>query len=127
MRKPAKFFSSAASVAVLIGSMSISATTALAAEEGAMPTPADEGKEIAFDRKKGNCLACHAIEGGVSPGTIGPPLIAMKQRFPDRKRLEGQLFDATQFNPQSPMPPYGRYHILSKDEINKVIEFLYTL
>ena len=30
------------------------------------------GQQIAFDRSKGNCLTCHAIKGGESPGTIGP-------------------------------------------------------
>ena len=32
-----------------------------------------EGKRLAFDRQKGNCLSCHLIEDGVMPGTHGPP------------------------------------------------------
>ena len=43
-----------------------------------------EGKALAFDRGKGNCLACHSIEDGELPGTLGPPLLAMKLRFPDK-------------------------------------------
>ena len=34
----------------------------------------EQGKKVAFDRKKGNCLACHMIAGGELPGNIGPPL-----------------------------------------------------
>ena len=42
------------------------------------------GKQVAFDSGKGNCLACHMIPGGESPGNIGPPLLAMG--FPSFKR-----------------------------------------
>jgi phosphatidylserine/phosphatidylglycerophosphate/cardiolipin synthase-like enzyme len=61
-------------------------TPAQAAEE--MP-----GQEIAFNNKKGNCLACHAMPGtkGEMPGSIAPPLIAMKLRFPDRAKLRAQI------------------------------------
>ena len=50
----------------------------------ANPVVADniaEGK-VTFDRKKGNCLACHMIEDGELAGNNGPPLVAMKARFP---------------------------------------------
>jgi sulfur-oxidizing protein SoxX len=30
------------------------------------------GKSLAMERNKGNCLACHRIEDGELPGTIGP-------------------------------------------------------
>ncbi len=101
-------------------------TGAATAAEGEM-SRVDEGREIAFDRKMGNCLACHQIEGGASPGNIGPPLMMMAKRFPDRARLEAQLWDATQFNPNSPMPPFGRHQALSKDQIDKIVDFLMTL
>ena len=126
MRKPAKIFSTFASAAVLFGSLAMG-SAATAAEEEATKTPAQQGKEIAFDRRKGNCLACHAMDDGVSPGNIGPPLIAMKARFPDRKRLEAQIEDATQFNANSPMPPFGRHKILSGDDISNIVDYLYTL
>ena len=44
-----------------------------------MPTYSNdiaEGKKLAFDRKKGNCLACHMIDDGELAGNSGPPLIA---------------------------------------------------
>lgn len=85
------------------------------------------GKKIAFDRKKGNCLACHAMDDGEMPGNIGPPLIVMKARFPDRAILKEQIWDATVKNSSSIMPPFGKHHIISDDEIEKIIDYLYTL
>jgi len=90
-------------------------------------TAAEEGKALAFDRKKGNCLACHMIEGGDLAGNIGPPLLAMQQRFPDRTQLRAQIWDSTVKNPQTMMPPFGRHRILTEDEIDKSVDFLYTL
>jgi len=45
------------------------------------------GEEVTFGRKLGNCLACHMIPGGNLPGNVGPPLLAMKARFPDKAVL----------------------------------------
>ena len=86
-----------------------------------------DGKTIAFERSKGNCLACHAIDDGSMPGDIGPPLIVMKARFPDRVVLKAQIWDATVKNSTSIMPPFGKHHILTDDEIEKLIDYLYTL
>ncbi|MGB0721108.1 MAG: sulfur oxidation c-type cytochrome SoxX [Gammaproteobacteria bacterium] len=87
----------------------------------------EEGKALAFDRKKGNCLACHMIAGGVSPGNIGPPLIAMKARFPDPKVVHDRIYDPQKFNPETTMPPFGKHGALSEDEINKIVDFVMTL
>ena len=86
-----------------------------------------EGKKLAFDRKKGNCLACHQIENGELAGNNGPPLIAMGARFPNRIDLFNQIWDATKNNPNSFMPPFGKHGVITKDEINKILEYLYTL
>jgi sulfur-oxidizing protein SoxX len=87
----------------------------------------EEGKELAFDRAKGNCLACHVIAGGVSPGNIGPPLIAMKARFPEREKLREQIWDPMVKNPQTVMPPYGHHQILTVEELEKVVDFIWSL
>ncbi|MGV6859322.1 MAG: sulfur oxidation c-type cytochrome SoxX [bacterium] len=87
----------------------------------------DEGKKLAFDRKKGNCLACHMIAGGDLPGNIAPPLIAMKSRFPDKAKLRAQIYDASVANPHTMMPRFGPYGVLSDKEIDKVVEYIYTL
>jgi sulfur-oxidizing protein SoxX len=90
-------------------------------------TAVAEGKELAFDRTKGNCLACHMIDGGDLAGNIGPPLLSMQQRYPDRAQLRAQIWDSTVKNPQTLMPPFGRNRILSEDEIDRIVDFLYTL
>lgn len=74
---------------------------AVADHHGAM---VKKGKEIAEDRKKGNCFACHQYAGAVLPGNIGPPLVAMKARFPDKAKLRAQIYDATAKNPHTSMP-----------------------
>jgi sulfur-oxidizing protein SoxX len=60
-------------------------------------------------------------------GNIGPPLVAMKQRFPDKSKLRALIWDMTTRNPQTAMPPFGKHRILSDDEIDKITEYIYTL
>ena len=96
-------------------------------ESNAYSGDIEEGKKLAFDRKKGNCLACHMIDDGELAGNNGPPLIAMKARFPDREVLFNQIWDPTETNPNSFMPPFGKHGAITKTEINKIIEYLYTL
>ena len=110
------------SVAALIGILST--PVAFAAAHGDMIA---EGKRISFDRKLGNCLSCHAIAGGQAPGNIGPPLIAMKARFPDKKVLRDQIWDATARNPNTMMPPFGKHNALTEEQIDAVVEYIYTL
>jgi sulfur-oxidizing protein SoxX len=84
------------------------------------------GDALAFDRSRGNCLTCHDIKGGDAPGNVGPPLSDMKSRYPDRKELAAIIFDETKRNPLTVMPPFGRNLILTKQEIESVVDFLYT-
>ncbi len=86
-----------------------------------------DGKKLAFSRRKGNCLACHMIAGGTLPGDIGPPLIAMKSRFPDKALLRKQIWDATVGNPNTIMPPFGKHLILTEKEVDLITEFIYSL
>lgn len=86
-----------------------------------------DGQQLAFDRGKGNCLTCHNIKGGNSPGTIGPPLADMKSRFPDRTELIAIIADETKRNPLTVMPPFRRNLIMNDREIDAIVDFLYTL
>ncbi|MBT5724309.1 MAG: sulfur oxidation c-type cytochrome SoxX, partial [Gammaproteobacteria bacterium] len=43
----------------------------------------EQGKVIAENRNKGNCLSCHFVQGAEMTGTIAPPLISMKLRYPN--------------------------------------------
>lgn len=85
------------------------------------------GKNLAFDRSKGNCLACHVIEDGESPGNIGPPLSNLSERFSDKELLRRQIWDATSFNPQTSMPPFGKNKILKPEEIDQIVDYLWSL
>jgi len=74
------------------------------------------------------CQTCHDYAGTEQAGTVAPPLIGMKARFPDRKKLYNIIYDPqVALKPHTMMPPFGRNELLAKDEIEKVIEFLYTL
>ncbi len=88
---------------------------------------AAEGQKLAFDRSKGNCLTCHAIKGGTLPGSIGPELIDIKSKYPNREDLVAIISDETLRNPLTMMPPFGRNRILTPKEIDAVVDFLQTL
>ena len=111
-------FKSGLALALLIG-----AATGPARAQSA----AAEGQKLAFDRGKGNCLTCHVIKGGDLPGTIGPALRDIKSKYPDRNDLVAILTDETRRNPQSVMPPFGRHRILTRQEIEAIVDFLQTL
>lgn len=88
------------------------------------------GKELAFNNRKGNCLACHAmptVPDAVSAGMYGPPLIAMSARFPDKAKMRAQIWDATVANPSTTMIPFGKHGVLTEAEIDKVTDFVYGL
>jgi sulfur-oxidizing protein SoxX len=116
----------ALSVAALLASTLFmgNVAPAFAAEE---ETPIQQGKKIVFDNKKGNCLACHKIDDGAMPGDMGPPLMSMKDRFPNKADLRKQIWDPTVRNPETPMPPFGRHKILSEAEIDNVVEYIHSL
>ena len=109
-------------ISIVIMLVSMLATSFAATEEEIA-----QGKELAFDRKKGNCLACHAITGGKLAGNIGPPLVAMQARFPAKREVRAQIVDPTVKNPRTIMPPFGKHGILTDKEINLITEYIYTL
>lgn len=123
MRQSAKHIVTSASIiALALGSMVLS-PQAISADKSVV----EQGKEIAFHRKKGNCLACHKIAGGSLEGNIGPELVNMKARYPDKAKLRAQIWDATANNPNTIMPPFGKHKIISEEELDKIVEFVYTL
>ena len=87
----------------------------------------EQGRALAFERSKGNCLACHVIEGGDLAGNYGPPLVSMKARYPDRAKLREQIWDASIQDPNTRMPPFGRHRILTEEEIDLVVDYILTL
>lgn len=101
--------------------------SACAVNTESLKPPIDAGKNIAFNREKGNCLACHEIENGEFPGNIGPPLKNLSARFKSKQALKDQIWDATQFNPATSMPPFGKNKILSRQEIDLLVDYLWAL
>jgi L-cysteine S-thiosulfotransferase len=115
---PALF--TALALALLVGAT-------MAASPARAQADISKGRNLAFDRGKGNCLSCHDIKGGDFPGTIGPPLRDIKSKYPDRSDLVAILTDETTRNPLTVMPPFGRNRILTSEEINAIVDFLQTL
>ena len=124
MRRTALFIKTSVSVAALVGCLSMIAPLTASAADAA---DIAKGKELSFDRKKGNCLACHMIEGGTLAGNIGPPLVAMKARFPDYEKMKAQIADPRIKNPNTIMIPFGPHKVLTAQEIELVSQFIYTL
>lgn len=88
---------------------------------------AEAGKKVAWDRAKGNCLACHMMPGGESPGGIGPALVAMQTRYPTKEAVAQQIWDPTVKNPEVVMPPFGKHGILSNKEFIDVVEYVWSI
>lgn len=98
------------------------------AEEAKKPEdPLAKGKAIAFDQMRGNCLACHMIVGADLPGNIGPPLVGIKARYPDREKLRAQIYDSRTANPESVMPPFGAHGILTDEDLDLVTDYIHSL
>ena len=123
MRMTVHILTTTASIAAIVGCLGFIPTIANADEAADLA----KGKALSFDRKMGNCLACHMIEGGELAGNIGPPLIAMKARFPDYDVLRAQIYDARVKNPNTIMIPFGPQAVMSDNEIDLVARFIHTL
>ncbi len=87
-------------------------------------TPLQQGRKLTIDL----CQACHFFEGTTQAGTVGPPLLAMKPRFPDRQKLEKIIYDPHRnTKPDSMMPPFGRNGLIDDHQTQLIIDYLYTL
>lgn len=121
----ARLFISLVATAVLLGLASVAEVNAV--EHMSQAEKIAAGKTLSYARKKGNCLGCHAMDDGEQPGNIGPPLMNMKARYPDKAKLRLQIYDATITNINTIMPPFGRHRILTVQELDLVTEYIYSL
>jgi sulfur-oxidizing protein SoxX len=101
---------------------------------------AEKGQALALARIDGGCLLCHAIPGAERPaGDIGPSLAGVGARL-DERQLRLRIIDASRFNPDTVMPPYGRkgglhavarqYRgkpLLTEQQIDDLVAYLLTL
>ncbi|WP_127470272.1 sulfur oxidation c-type cytochrome SoxX [Thiomicrorhabdus aquaedulcis] len=120
--------------ALVLSTAVISVPFAAHAQEPAKPAAAAakpaakpmDGKQLTIANSKGNCLACHMVADGAQPGNIGPAIVAMKLRYPDKQKLYDKIW-AQSSVPNSMMPAFGQHGILTDDEINKIVDYIYTL
>lgn len=124
MNSKMKQLLSALAISTAVVSAPIS--TVQAAEKSA--STIEQGKKLAFSRSKGNCLACHMAGDGAMPGNIGPALMVMKLRYPDKQKLYDKVWGKPGTQVQdSMMPAFGANGILSDEEISKIVDYIYTL
>ena len=98
-------------------------------EKGFAKDNLTKGACVIVIRRKGNCMACHQMQG-LSSGDVATPLSNMKARYggeDGKKRLRAQIENPHAAVKGSVMPPFGRYDILGKDEITQLVDFLLTL
>jgi sulfur-oxidizing protein SoxX len=106
---------------LIIGSV-LSSHATVAAEK--TKTPLEQGQDLTIEL----CQACHQFEGTDQAGTVAPPLLAMKARFPDRKKLHEIIYDPhVAIKSYTMMPPFGRNGLVDDNQIELIIDFLYTL
>jgi sulfur-oxidizing protein SoxX len=105
------------------------------------PGDALNGREVAINRKKGNCLACHAmpVPEQAFHGEIGPPLDGVGSRY-TAAELRLRIVNPKVINPDTSMPAFYRTEglhlvmedfqgkpILTAQEVEDVIAYLTTL
>jgi sulfur-oxidizing protein SoxX len=112
---------------LIVSSLLICACTNLEKPSQPVGVVQNRGKKVAFTFELGNCLACHVIAEGDSPGNIGPELKNLPQRFKDKMQLQQFIWDATAFNPNTSMPPFGKNKILTEEDISQLVDYLWEI
>ncbi len=97
------------------------------ANQAAKPAAVEMNAKVLFENNNlGNCLACHSVvkHPELAAGNIGPPFIAMKQRFPDPAKLRAIIYDEQANNPDTIMPPFGRNKVLTAEQIDALANYI---
>lgn len=102
---------------------------------------AANGKKLAINRKKGNCLACHAmpIPEQAFHGNIGPSLVGVGDRYKEGE-LRLRVVDSKVLNPDTIMPAFYRSSgfnrvlkkfqgktVISAQDVEDIVAYLTTL
>ncbi len=85
------------------------------------------GRQLAMARDKGYCIVCHELPGEDWPGTVGARLLNFKKNNYPNELVFQQIFDARSFNPNSVMPPFGTFGILTEQEIRDLVAYVQSL
>jgi len=114
---------------------------AVPAPLGGLIGDAERGREVVLDRRRGNCLICHAFPVANEPfqGSLGPAMAGVGSRL-DAGQIRLRLIDQSRLNPRTIMPPYYRVEglvdvapeyrgrpALAAQEIEDVVAWLATL
>lgn len=105
------------------------------------PGDPERGRKIAIARKKGNCLACHAMPVPEEDfhGEVGPTLEGVGSRMTEAD-IRSRLVNPKLLNPDTMMPSFYRVEglnrvmkkfegkpILTAQEVEDVVAYLKTL
>lgn len=105
------------------------------------PGSAENGRKVAIHRKKGNCLACHAMPVPEQPfhGNVGPDLAGVGSRY-SVGELRLRVVNPKFANPDTIMPAFYKSDglhrvlkgfegktVLSAQEVEDVVAYLATL
>ncbi len=73
------------------------------------PGNAANGRKLAINRKKGNCLACHVMPVPEQPyhGNVGPSLMGVASRLSEGE-VRLRIVNPKMFNPETIMPAFYR-------------------
>lgn len=82
------------------------------------------GKALANERSKGNCVACHVLQGAEQPGSRGPDLSSYGTLGRSDEETYALVYDMRWRNPDTVMPPIGTNQILNDQELRDVVAFL---
>ncbi len=76
---------------------------------GGLKGDPERGRATVLDRRKGNCLICHAFPIADEPfqGDIGPPMAGVASRLSEGQ-IRLRLIDQSRINTETIMPPYYR-------------------
>jgi sulfur-oxidizing protein SoxX len=84
-----------------------------------------EGRKVFVTKSLGNCLACHAVQGDPSipqTGSLGPKL-ANLDSYP-KDYLIDKVMDPNKTVPNTIMPPLGRNHKITAEQVEAVVVYL---
>jgi len=86
---------------------------------GGLKGDAANGRKVAINRGKGNCLACHVLPVPEEEflGELGPSLVKIGKKFNEGK-IRMRVVNIQAVNPDSVMPPF----YLKPEQLNRVVE-----
>lgn len=89
--------------------------------------PVIQGGCLVINKRLGNCVACHVIAGTSMDGNVGPALHDVQHMVSSKQVLFEQIWNPEKRTPNTAMPPFGKNRILTRQQITKIVDFLWTI